>query len=321
MSQEMDMPTATRTLRQCAALTAVALAAFTAACGPASQAESSTEALHLDFARAALVKDNGLSQNGLSQNGLSQNGLGQNGLSQNGLSQNGFKTWFNQNLASSDAVMKYLYACAAPAGWTLTWTNPTTGVPHGWAGVFGLASDWASGKPATAAERQVISACLAAHVNAYGMSVPISLSGYAATGTLIPHTSDEWSAFPIEEGVFFGDIFGTQGAFVCQMHAPYTAAQSSSRACAFDTSVAGPSADCAPMVNVGDCSAVCSGWKAKDHAYQKCTWNGVVYNKPITTRIQSQDLFSCGDGVCQFTEHCGTGTTADSCRADCGVCQ
>ena len=41
---------------------------------------------------------------------------------------------------------------------------------------------------------------------------------------------------------------------------------------------------------------------------------------PITTRIQSSDIYRCGDGVCQFTEQCGTGTTADSCQADCGAC-
>jgi hypothetical protein len=41
---------------------------------------------------------------------------------------------------------------------------------------------------------------------------------------------------------------------------------------------------------------------------------------PITTRILPSDLYKCGDGTCQFTEQCGTGTTAASCQADCGVC-
>jgi len=28
----------------------------------------------------------------------------------------------------------------------------------------------------------------------------------------------------------------------------------------------------------------------------------------------------CGDGICQFTESCGNGSSANSCKADCGTC-
>jgi hypothetical protein len=75
---------------------------------------------------------------------------------------------------------------------------------------------------------------------------------------------------------------------------------------------------CAPIVYVGACSSYCH-WESDDLAYDSCTYGGRVY-KPITTRIAPDQVFKCGDGVCQFTESCGTGKTFNSCKADCGVC-
>jgi hypothetical protein len=297
-----------------AALAAAALAA----CGAefAGELGSGTEQQALSGDNG--FSPNGLSQNGLSQNGLSQNGLSQNGLSQNGLSQNGFSAWFNGNPVMGDTVMRYLVKCAVASGQSRTWTNPATGVSYTWPGDLGLAPGWSGGTPATLVEQQVITACLAAHVNRYGTSVPICLNGRGADNAVIPHGPTELTDYPQDEGAFFGNLFNGEGVFVCQKHAPFTAAQSSVRACAFDTSVKGTSTQCAPMVNTGDCSAFCS-WKGPTRSWQACNWNGINY-QPITTRIRAQDVYTCGDGICQVSEHCGTGTTADSCMADCGPC-
>ncbi len=293
---------------------ALVLLLAAAGCGPMTPAERAAEqALRGDNG----FSPNGLSQNGLSQNGLSQNGLSQNGLSQNGLSQNGFSTWFGGDPAAGDMVMRYLVKCAAASGESRTWTDPGTGLAYTWPGELGLAPSWAGGTPATELEQQVVSACLAAHVNAYSVSVPISVSGYAATGAAIKHYTGEWDDFPLEEGAFFGNLFDGSGVFVCQKHAPFAAGESSVRACAFDTSVKGPSRECSPMVNTGDCSAVCSAWRTKDHAWQQCSWNGVTY-KPVSTRIRSLDVYACGDGVCQVTETPYDSTTGLGCKADCG---
>ena len=40
----------------------------------------------------------------------------------------------------------------------------------------------------------------------------------------------------------------------------------------------------------------------------------------LTTRIRAQDVNRCGDGVCQFTEKCGSNNSYDSCSSDCGAC-
>ncbi len=297
-----------------AALAAAALAA----CGPLTPAErAQTQGLSDENG----LSPNGLNQNGLSQNGLSQNGLSQNGLSQNGLSQNGlgsaFTTWFNQDAALSSVVMQYIVRCALPSGQTRTWTNPATGAAYTWQGALGLTPSWSSGSAASTAEQQLITACLAAHVNKYGLHVTVSMQGRTASNAAIPLEWNELSTFPVKEGCFFGNLFNGEGIFVGEDHAAWDLKYSSVRACALDYAW-GPSPDCAPLQVVGDCSAICTP-DASGNYYTSCSYNGRSY-KPITTRLRSSDIYRCGDGVCQSTEHCGYGYTWNSCYSDCGRC-
>jgi len=298
----------------------VALAACLglAGCGPApSPADRAV-------AEQGLSSQNGLSPNGLSMNGLSMNGLSMNGLSMNGLSMNGlsttaFSTWFNKDAGLGDMVMQYLVRCAVPAGQSRTWTNPTTRVTYTWAGAFGLAPGWAGGAAATTTEQQLITACVASHVNKYGVHVSVSIQGKGSTGVAIPLEANELTTYSVKEGCFFGNLFNGDGVFVGQDHAPWSSAYSSARACALDYKY-GPSPDCAPLVVVGDCASNCT-LDPSGTFYTSCTYNWKSY-KPITTRLRSQDIYKCGDGTCQFTEQCGSyyGYTWDNCSLDCGYC-
>ncbi|NPC87153.1 hypothetical protein HPC49_54370 [Pyxidicoccus fallax] len=265
------------------------------------------------------MSTNGLSTNGLSTNGLSTNGLSTNGLSTNGLSTNGFSTWFNQDTANSAAVMEYVVRCAVPAGQTRTFTNPATGTTYTWAGSLGLAPGWASGQVATQAEQEVVSACLAAHANKFGIHVSISVLGRSAQGTAIPYTSSELTTYGEREACFFGNLFDNTGSYVATDHAPLASTQSSSRACGLTWSAS--TTNCSPIVHVGSCSSYCTRAYVNGDAqpyYAECSYNGKVY-RPVTTRIRSQDIHTCGDGVCQVSESRGTGTTYNSCFADCGA--
>jgi hypothetical protein len=300
---------------------ALAIAASVAACGPGATAPD------LGVARAALVAPNGLSPNGLARNGLARNGLARNGLARNGLARNGllsldFQSWFDEDAATSAAVMTYLVRCAAPAGQTYSFTSPTTGVTYRWSGALGLALGWASGLEATVPEEQVITACLAAHVNKYGMHVEMSVLGQSAAGVPIAVGATELSTFSQREGCFFGNLFEDEGVYTGLDHPIWDKSFSSARACAFDILGIGPSADCPPINNVGPCGLICK----KDPTgtwYTSCgTWVNGAWRSylPLTTRILPADVYQCGDGACQFTEQCGTGTTPDSCQADCGAC-
>jgi hypothetical protein len=315
---------------------ALALACAAAGCGqehgaaavaPGASGQVALGGNISEFATQNGLSPNGLSPNGLAHNGLAHNGLALNGLALNGLAHNGltsadFQTWFNADPATSAAVMTYVVRCAAPAGAAYSFTNPATGVSYSWVGSLGLAPGWASGLAATIAEEQVITACLAAHVNKYGMHVSMSVLGQGATGVPIPVGSNELATYSQREGCFFGNLFEGEGVYTGLDHSIWDKSYSSARACAFDIFGVGPSADCPPINNVGPCALICK----KDPTGTYYTSCGTFVNGawksylPITTRILPADVYRCGDGTCQFTEQCGTGTTADSCQADCGVC-
>ena len=258
--------------------------------------------------RAAMHEDNGLSLNGLSLNGLSLNGL----------STKDFAQWFNTNPVGNDSLMSYMVRCAVPAGQTRSFVDPLTGMVHTWAGGLGLAPNWSGGSPSTVEEQQIISSCLAAHANNYGVHVSISVLGLGADGTSIPLTTDELKNYPRRESCFFGNIFTSEGLFAGNDRDALAPDESSARPCGLTSSSATDNPACEQVQRVGSCEQLCT-LEANGNYYTQCTLGGTKY-KVITTRMRAEDIHHCGDGVCQQGEHCGTGATADSCIFDCGTC-
>ncbi|MBN9681941.1 MULTISPECIES: hypothetical protein [unclassified Corallococcus] len=298
--------------------TALCLAAALVGCGaPLDEGAELTGRSSAELVSTNGLSTNGLSTNGLSTNGLSTNGLSTNGLSTNGLSTNGFQTWFSQDPASADMVMRYVVQCSMAAGMTLTYQSPSTGKSYTWSGSLGLAPGWAGGQPATVAEQQVVSACLAAHANKYGVHVNISVLGRDAVGGAMPYSTDELNTYNEKEACFFGNLFTGEGTFAANDGAYLDYDESTVRTCGLsswsDTTA------CTPMKHVGACRYYCTLDATRTY-YTRCTYNGVSY-RPITTRMLPQDIYRCGDGVCQLTEKCGASNTADSCAADCGPCK
>jgi hypothetical protein len=260
----------------------------------------------------ALEEGNGLTVNGLAFNGLAFNGLAFNGLAFNGLSTANFSSWFLQHPAESNLFMKYLIHCAVPAGQTRTYSDGTS--THVWTGGLGLAPAWSNGSPATLEEQQVVSACLAALVNKYGRTVQISILGSNAQGQRIPTTPEELGSFTLREACFFGNLFNGEALFVGNDQGMFSASQSSLRACALSAGNA-----CPPLIHVGSCHARCQ-LDTTGSYFTRCTFNGVTYH-PLTTRLRPQELYTCGDGICQQpAESCGNSSRAESCKRDCGTC-
>lgn len=262
----------------------------------------------------------GLGTNGLTLEGLASSGQGLQGLSPLGLvsssmEDSAFTAWFNQSPDVANMVMRYVVMCALPQGESLSWTNPTTQAPYTWTGALGLAPDWASGLPATEAEQQVITACLAAHTNRFGIGMPFSILGTNALGVPLPVTHREFGTFDQKEGCFFGNLFTGEGIFAGNS-AFLSPSQSSSRACGLERPHTQGDV-CAPIHHVGHCTDVCEPGPL-GQPYLSCTHNGKSY-RPMATRIRSQDIYHCGDGVCQVSESCGTELVPDRCR-DCGPC-
>jgi hypothetical protein len=263
-----------------------------------------------------LSTENGISFNGKSLNGMSFNGMSFNGLDL-GLGTTSFASWFNADSARNTIEMQYVVKCAKSSGTTVTWTNPQTGATYSWPGLLGLAPTWTN-RAMTTTEQQLITACLLAHGNKYGVHVAIAVEGKTASGSVLPQGTGELTTFSVKEAAFFGNTVTGDGMFVCLDHATWDASRSSARACGYDTHASGASTACPPMYQVGACNSFCTLDASKTY-YTSCTYNGKSY-VPLTTRLRSQDIYKCGDGVCQFTEHCGNGATYDNCRADCGLC-
>ncbi|HZH14713.1 MAG TPA: hypothetical protein VE057_10195 [Archangium sp.] len=290
--------------------TSVLLLLAAMACSPVDEASERQE--EPTRQRQELESANGETLNGLAFNGLAFNGLAFNGLAFNGLSSPEFSSWFDQNDTLAETVMRYIVACAVHGGETRTYTD-SEGRTYVWAGSLGLTPDWASGQPATVTEQQLVSACLAAHVNKFGRTVAISIQGRNAHGEPIATTSAELQEFSQREGCFFGNLFTNEGIFVGNDDRPLGNNESSVRACAL-----GEPGACPPIVQTGSCAESCTRDPAST-SYTQCTRNGISY-APITTRIHPQDIYTCGDLECQFTESCGLGPATVQCTQDCGTC-
>jgi hypothetical protein len=286
------------------------------ACGPAEPPLPEELAVETREEGQGLATTNGIISNGIISNGIISNGIISNGLSNAHLGSPDFDAWFAADPVRAAELMHYMVQCAVPAGQTRTYTRASTGTTYTWSGNLGLAPEWAGGQPATELEQQLVSACLAAHVNRYGVHVQVSLLGRSAVGALLSLTLSELLTFSEKEGCFFGNLFTGQGLYAGRDRERLSADRSSPRACVLRP--ASGSTVCAPILHVGACEDHC----VRDSlglSYASCTYNGVTY-KPLTTRIRSTDIYRCGDGVCQFTEKCGDGTTANNCAADCGAC-
>lgn len=275
---------------------------------------------------AALAMENGLSVNGLSVNGLSVNGLPVDGVSFNGLATLGltdqalrssqFQSWFLEQAGGipyTDMVMRYIVKCAVASDSSRS--VKLRGKNYTWNGMLGLAPQWAKGLPIPLIEQQLVTACFAAHVNKFGMNVMVSLLGYGADGSPIPMGAEELTDYPVKEGCFFGNLFNGEGAFVGAEQV-WPASSSSSRACAINA-LSGNGAYCSPMISIGSCSTHCI-LNSANTGYTSCTHNAITY-LPITTRITVDQIYVCGDGICQASESCGSGCSRDNC-VDCSPC-
>jgi hypothetical protein len=265
-------------------LVAVLLGAGASGCGP----EGIPPDAAWESQRQELGSTNGLSANGLSANGLSANGLSANGLSATGLSTSSFSTWFSQDPAQADMVMRYVVRCAVPAGETRTYTNPQTGVRYTWSGGLGLARGWARGAAPTSLEQQVITACLLAHVNRYGLSIPISVLGRDSQGSVIPFTQSELNTYGVREACFFGNLFTQEGLFFGVDRRVADETEYLTRACAgLEDGSGNPATRCAPLTYVGTCASSCVQ-DPKGPFYSGCSHHGVRY-LALTSRMREWD--------------------------------
>jgi hypothetical protein len=251
-------------------------------------------------------------------NGMPPNLLGLYGLRPNSLTDDHFKRWFAADPQTANSLMKYLVKCSLPAGLGMDFDYG--GMHYVWTGLLGLAPHWAAGESIPEAEQQLVSACLGLHANRYGAHVPISVLGLYADGTPIPVSAGELASFPVTEGCFFGNMFRKDGVFSGNDRpSELDDNQSSLRACAMANRTGGEASSmCPPIQYAGNCRDLCQPDPSNVY-YLNCTVHGQTY-RALSTRIQRNVEYTCGDGICQITEHCGTGSSWNNCGLDCGPC-
>lgn len=103
--------------------------------------------------------------------------------------------------AEGREYLAYIVSCAMPAGTVLETVSGEERYSFG--GSIGLAPGWEH-RAMTESEKRWVSACLLARVNAYGISVAVSMRGDHAS--LLP-TDGEREAFGQSEGAFYGNVF------------------------------------------------------------------------------------------------------------------
>lgn len=223
-----------------------------------------------------LMLKNGLSANALSANALTPNGFSVNGLGVNGLGLNGSRL-------DELELLRYVARCALPVDQHLIVSEG--GTSERLVGALGLAPEWPA-RDVSAEEERWVSACLLAHVNAFGEEVPISLRGSGR----IAADATERAAFSLHEGAFFGSLASGQ-RFSCSAEPPASAlALSHDRAARVCTD---PGASCS-IEALGACDDLCDDHDDV-HGYSRCHAGGEVHTAVVNVHLREDAaLAACG---------------------------
>ncbi len=274
----------------------------------------------MDTAPKQIVGENRLGFNRLALNRLALNRLALNRLALNRLALNRLALNGATELdmtADGREVLKYVAQCALRDGDILVAEHE--GVPYEFPGLLGLAPQWENA-PLQESQQRMLSACLLAHVNAFGVSVPISMR--AKPG--LPSTPDERILYSVSEGAFFGDVFvdGELKAYSCQGSVSTAALEhSDARALRVCTDGTG---ECA-IVPVGRCIDVCEE-RHPDEGWKKCWAGGVLYPETVSVYLFADDPDGknqrCTKKDCKMDSATGTAAILDcdgkdKCNTDC----
>jgi hypothetical protein len=231
-----------------------------------------TEAEDVGTDESAVISANGISANGISANGISANGISANGISANGISANGLTTYAlsptlltavqDPSTTGDNARMfvHYLIDCALTPSqsFSFNWTD-AQGANHAetYTGNLSLAPDWATG-PLDLEGQHLVSACIAARTNYFGIHVDISLR--ADVDVLADNTTKaELGAYSFIEGAFWGNLFSsTPYLSACYKADNVAHSRASLRECAAGyVDASGNVQQCGPIHILGSCANVC----------------------------------------------------------------
>jgi hypothetical protein len=242
-------------------LASVGLAALAVGCAPESPDEE------IGVAAQAALHPNALHPNALHPNALHPNALHPNALHPNALRPDALSPAAAGSIEDpgedgdlSRELLRYTVSCAfaVDQSFDFSWTDGE-GATHAesYPGLVGLAPSWAT-QALERAGQQWVSNCLAARVNALGVSVMLSARGrHPALAT----TAAERAAYQTREAVFFGNLFtDSPRVYACYDPLSVLPAQMADRVCAqplaLDLADLSLTYDCGPISVLGPCTDV-----------------------------------------------------------------
>jgi hypothetical protein len=168
-----------------------------------------------------------------------------------------------------------MVGCAlnASVSFNFSWTDAQGMLHHEtYPGILGLAPDWATG-PLSTIDMQMVSACLAARTNWYGVPVTISMRSHRDPLRTKVH-SDELDAYPDVEGAFWGNIFTTTPYLrACYNQQTISNSRAWQRDCAvghLDAQGSGIQ-PCGMISILGRCEDLCKKLDVAGQYYKDCT--------------------------------------------------
>ncbi|WP_437683339.1 hypothetical protein [Sorangium sp. So ce131] len=255
-----------------------------------AELDSDPEAL-LGEAESALDTENGQLPNAMTPNAMTPNAMTPNAMTPNALNPGALNPGALAAIkdpgpsgALSRELLRYTVGCALRSDQTFSfsWTD-SSGVVRSevYRGELGYAGWWATTPLGnnTYVQSQ-ITACLAARMNWYGVSVRISLRNNE-----MPSTPTERTSFPVREGAFWGNVFSTtQAPFLRACYSPTGVARARQlqRDCAAGHLSVDPTTgattvqQCGAMVIAGSCDALCNNTDAVAGYYRGCLENPSV---------------------------------------------
>jgi len=235
---------------------------FVAEEGPTSEAEST------------VLAENSLSANGISLNGISLNGISLNALNAASLSSAALAAIKDPGPLGDLArkFMRYAASCALSPSQTFSFQyTDAYGAAHNEAypGELSLAPGWGTG-PLDVLGQRMVSGCLAARVNYYGVPVMISVrSLIEPLKTLV--SSQELVDYPDVEGAFWGNLFAPSPyLYACYNEKTIANSRANQRDCAAGHLSGSSTLECGPIHIVGACKSVCQKLNGAGQYYPSC---------------------------------------------------
>lgn len=189
-------------------------------------------------------------------------------------------------------LLRYVVGCALAEGqsFAFSWTD-AAGVTHDevYEGALGIAPGWATGPLSDDTAQRLVSACLAARVNWYGIAVVISVRSGLAPLMLAPGSS-ELAAYPHVEGAFWGNLFAPSPYLnACYLPENAEIARAAHRDCAVghveDPGQSGAPVPCGIIALTGPCGASCKALDSQTMHYAACVDRPGVPDSPTTAAV------------------------------------